>query len=296
MFFNRNDEFFVFALRPIRPESGTHAIGFIVADLPYIPWKHQSGPGFPDLEMVSITLKLLAGLWEFRNDSRSYFHILGAIPLLRHSGGRVLETVDWIQDRLRGTSLPVEIEDDFKSLRGLAFDVARAKDIVESLRRSGGKVQPLPLLDALANFAGRMKSRHPQWLAGVEFSCPIDLKARIHQDALDEILTCLVDNAAVHGSTNGATVRVVLAVEEHTVPVCGGKGEQRLLLTVANDGATISPELTPFLFANRVSTHHNGFGSGLSSARQLAKAFGGDVVLLCANPVEFGVVLEVSNC
>lgn len=294
MFFNRNDEFFVFSLQPIKPDTETSPLAFVVADLPYLPWKHQAGPGFPDLEMVSISLKLLAGLWDFRNDSRSYFHILGALPLLRHTGGRVLETVDWIRDQLKVNSVqfPAGVDSDFAKLRELAVDVARAKDIVASLRRSEGQIKPLALPPLLQQFASRMRTRHPEMLASVSIDCP-DVMARIHPDALQEILTCLVDNAAVHGSKGGVKVNVNLCVSRHPVPEYGGVSSERLLLTVKNDGLPIPAELANFLFANRVSTHHNGFGSGLSSASQLARAFGGDVLLTSSDPVQFALILEL---
>jgi hypothetical protein len=47
------------------------------------------------------------------------------------------------------------------------------------------------------------------------------------------------------------------------------------------------------LFCDAVSTSMgDGHGTGLSSARQVAKAYGGDVVFVSPNPVRFGVVLE----
>lgn len=244
MFFNRNDEFFVFALRPITPDSkSTAPLGFVVADLPYQPWKHQPVPGFPDLEMVSITLNLLAGLWEFRNDARSYFHILGAVGLLRHHGGRVIETVDWIRDRLRDVELSDRVAAEFENLRHQACAVARAKEIMESLRSSEGQVAPLHLKNALLKFAATMETRHLQKLPKVEVDCPSEWTVRIHPDAFDELLTCLVDNAVIHGSRDGAPVRVALTASHCLVPEVGGVQRERLLLTVVNDGNPVPVKL-----------------------------------------------------
>ena len=76
----------------------------------------------------------------------------------------------------------------------------------------------------------------------------------------------------------------------------GGGNGMRVMVTIENDGDVIPEELSPFLFVDRVSTSTRGNGgAGLSSARLLAKAHGGDVVLLSTSPVRFGIVLDIPS-
>jgi signal transduction histidine kinase len=82
-----------------------------------------------------------------------------------------------------------------------------------------------------------------------------------------------------------------VSVAKKAVPL-GAREGWRLLLQIENDGRAIPEDIVPFLFSDGVSTNMEGHGTGLSSARQIAKAYGGDVIFLSANPVRFGVILE----
>ena len=112
---------------------------------------------------------------------------------------------------------------------------------------------------------------------------------------LASILTCLIDNAKQARDKVRDHVCITVRTKLISVPEAKDKVQSRVQIDIENDGPPISPDLAPYLFVNRVSTHVDGTnhrGSGLSSARLQAQAFGGDVILLSPNPVNFAVILE----
>jgi len=293
MFFNRNNEFFVFQLRPVGAEGSERLIGFVIADIAYRPQKHMPGLGFPDLAMTAFALNLIAGLWHARENAKSYFHLLGALPSLRHSGGRIVQAVDEFAEAT-GQSDPTDddVRGKKEQLRSLAVDLARAKEIVDEVRGHARDERILDLRELLLDFGRRAEARH-EGLLRWELVEPFPMSpVRMHSDDLESVLLCLVDNAVIHGrSDNHPTVTCRVSVAKKAVPL-GAREGWRLLLQIENDGTSIPEEIVPFLFSDGVSTNLEGHGTGLSSARQIAKAYGGDVILVCANPVRFGVVLE----
>jgi hypothetical protein len=63
-----------------------------------------------------------------------------------------------------------------------------------------------------------------------------------------------------------------------------------------NLGKPLDSNLVPFLFCERVSSAETGSrGAGLSSARQIARSFGGDVVVWANTPATFAVILKKTD-
>lgn len=109
---------------------------------------------------------------------------------------------------------------------------------------------------------------------GVSFECETPAKAPARVDALRfaQIVSNLFDNAVKYNSAGG---RVTARLEE-----CSGVWR----LLIGNTGPIISPEQTARLFERFFradqSPERPGHGLGLSLARELARAHGGDVTLV----------------
>jgi hypothetical protein len=297
VFRNPHDEFFVFLLRPYDAPDGEGPLGFVVADLAYQPHRHHPGPGFPNLPLAAFTLQLIAGLRRFRNDAASYFHVLRALPTLRHEGHQLAGLVfDVVQTLPIGLLKHADTKESLTRLRAAAEEISKAQAIIsglDSLKRPSS--QCTDLRDCIKAYVARAAQRHSSQLV-----CEISphspaVMVDIHPDALNVVLACLLDNAVKHGGPHGTQVTCQLDWTIPDVPVGGGRMHKRVLLRLSNDGSPIDPHLMPFLFAKTVSTAQSeGHGSGLSSARALAEQFGGDVVVTGCNPVEFQVILRPS--
>lgn len=304
MFWNNNDEFFVFLLRPVGPNGHEEPIGLVIADSPYHPQKHMPGLGFPDLQMTAFALNLIAGLWHLRENTRSHFHMLAAMPAIRHSGGRILLALTQFVDSVQPAGFTDVAKKRLEELEVIARDLARAKGIIEDVRGHARDERIPDLRQFLAEFGNsaqgihnilveERRKIHLEWEIASDF--PGSISIRMHPDDLHSILTCLVSNAVVHGRLQeGSPVKCRLSLtEKREVPLGNKPKETRFLLEIENDGKAIDVDLMSYLFADGVSTDpSNGQGTGLSSARQIAKSYGGDVILMSPYPVRFGVVLE----
>jgi two-component system, OmpR family, sensor kinase len=97
------------------------------------------------------------------------------------------------------------------------------------------------------------------------------------EDLIRRLVTNLLDNAVRH-TPEGGTVSVRL-----------GRREDDYVVTVTNPGTEIAPEARPHLFerfypADRARTARGGgAGLGLALARWVARAHGGDVVLVSSD-------------
>jgi signal transduction histidine kinase len=119
----------------------------------------------------------------------------------------------------------------------------------------------------------------------VECECPPMASARVDPVRFAQIASNLLDNAVKY-NCSGGKVRVTLADD--------GAAWR---LTVANTGAGIAPQHRARLFERFFRAEHtaaeNGHGLGLSLARELARAHGGDVTLLRSDGewTEFAVTI-----
>jgi len=106
----------------------------------------------------------------------------------------------------------------------------------------------------------------------IEVEGPETLTANVDARRLSQIVLNLLDNAVKY-NRDGGRVRVSTT-----------NGPDGLTITVANTGPGIAAEYVPQLFGRffRAGQHADapGQGLGLSIARELARAHGGDVVLV----------------
>jgi PAS domain S-box-containing protein len=162
--------------------------------------------------------------------------------------------------------------------------IARMEQTVQAVRRAHRSGRPstelrrINLADevetALTLFEGR--------LCGVRVHKQVDhgLTALTRVGDLQHVLWNLLDNAIL-AMPSGGVLGVEVALRADGAPV----------ILVADDGDGVSPELDGQLFEPFVSTRPGGSGLGLSTARRLARDWGGDVRLV---PRPRGACFEVS--
>jgi len=92
-----------------------------------------------------------------------------------------------------------------------------------------------------------------------------------------QVIATLLDNALVHG---GGTVTIRTSQTPRSV-----------VIEVRDEGKGVPPELVPRIFERSVSGAPGGTGLGLSLARTVAAADGGQVVLVRPRPAVFALFL-----
>jgi signal transduction histidine kinase len=103
----------------------------------------------------------------------------------------------------------------------------------------------------------------------VEGTISPDIRAACDRQDLNEVIANLLDNAFKHTSSK---IEVSARIE---------KGGDRLLVTIDDDGPGLPPEARDIVFnvGERWDSQVAGSGLGLAIARDLARLYGGDVVL-----------------
>lgn len=191
---------------------------------------------------------------------------------------------------LRG-ELPPESE------RGLARIVASGErlarmleqlsDLTQLQRASGIPVRSARDQDVgllVCKVVDRMRVDNPTRV--VEVQARGACRARIDGEHFDQVLTCLIGNAMVHGDPD-RLIRV------HTEAAQG-----RVRVSVHNHGQPIDPELVPLLFDpwrrdERVGPRSDALGFGLYVAQYIVRAYGGTIELEStqAGGTRFDVIL-----
>ena len=223
----------------------------------------------------------------------SYFYVLQALPTLRHEGPHLGQAVAQLAHAINTvrTKLPRVLD--------ITKEFERAAQFVDTMQADKNAQFVSSLSGALDSLCRKIEDRHPGKLVcrlgAVQHSGIVHVPSGI----LESILTCLTDNAVDTIEDSGQpSVNVEIDVQLREVPEGRQKRAKRALVRVRNDGPAITGELAPFLFAERVSLHHapgGNMGTGLSTARTQARAYGGDVVLLSQKPVTFGIVLDIGT-
>ena len=108
---------------------------------------------------------------------------------------------------------------------------------------------------------------------------------RMDRDQLHQAVWALLNNAA---EATGATSepRVTLSIDRE---------ENRLAITVTDNGVGVDPESAALIFRPFHTTKPKGSGIGLSLARQIARGHGGSLELTGANPTAFRISLPAGN-
>ena len=108
---------------------------------------------------------------------------------------------------------------------------------------------------------------------------------RMDRDQLHQAVWALLNNAAEATSTTSEP-RVSLSIERE---------ENRLAITVTDNGVGVDPESAALIFRPFHTTKPKGSGIGLSLARQIARGHGGSLELTGANPTAFRISLPAGN-
>jgi hypothetical protein len=304
-----NDEYFAFPLIALDAKGRRRQIGFVLADVSYAPGGHVPGMHMPDLEITSTVLHLITGMWLARQQEEAYTHTLGAMHAIRHHGGKVSQVLDTLKGLLPDEiTTKNEIQELLNELERSGSELGKAKRIIEGIQdqrlSDGTPTDPSDIIDEAGRVACNLYSHltfsrltSSTSLSTIPTSPWNGEAVRIPGESLRTIMDCILDNAADFAKTSDGKVSVrcaphLLSVREEGKQTPG----KRILITLENDGPAIDPGLAPFIFADAVSTRTEiGHGTGLSTARQIAKAYRGDVVLLrSAVPVTFGIVLPVA--
>jgi len=101
---------------------------------------------------------------------------------------------------------------------------------------------------------------------------PPGLRVRGNSILIDQILVNLLVNAA---EASRDPIRVALECEPETP----GAGSRRVRISVTDDGPGVPDSLRDSIFHPFFTTHSDGSGLGLTTAREAAREMGGDLVL-----------------
>ena len=161
--------------------------------------------------------------------------------------------------------------------------IARLRRLIEDLldvaSATHGKLQLQPgaleLLGAARTAAGQARQRHPSGAAIDVSGVPVTVRADAAR--VEQMIGNLLDNAAKSGAS---AIRVTV-----------GEGSQWGVLTVADDGAGIPPELLPRILEPVVqeppdgpARTRGGLGLGLTLVSRLAALHGGSLVARSEGP------------
>ncbi|MCD1623430.1 sensor histidine kinase [Citromicrobium bathyomarinum] len=108
---------------------------------------------------------------------------------------------------------------------------------------------------------------------------------RMDRDQLHQAVWALLNNAAEATSATSEP-RVTLSIDHE---------ENRLAITVTDNGVGVDPESAALIFRPFHTTKPKGSGIGLSLARQIARGHGGSLELTGANPTAFKISLPAGN-
>lgn len=167
--------------------------------------------------------------------------------------------------RLALAMLPAkpELRDDIAEMTADVAEMERMIGVYLAFARGEGTehVEPVDLSALLEGVAARARRSG----ANVVTNVPRELTLPLRADAARRAITNLVDNARRYAR------RVVLAAARQ-----GARGVQ---VTVDDDGPGIPPEQREAVFRPFESGASDGTGLGLTIARDIVRAHGGDIVL-----------------
>ncbi len=148
--------------------------------------------------------------------------------------------------------------------------IDRLDALVGELLAMTQRVQPKPAVIDLATFLCAMMAQHRETAAAKALTVAIENAsgtASFDAAVVGRMLGNLLTNAIRHAPQGGS---VIVAAE---------RSPDLLVLTVADNGAGVAPELRDCLFEPFVTGRPEGTGLGLAIARELAEAHGGRLVL-----------------
>lgn len=153
----------------------------------------------------------------------------------------------------------------------------------ERIKGSSPKFETVDLVALLQTVAQSLAPRAIE--AGIDFEVtPTQAPATCEGDPvlLREAVTNLVENALAHGGSEMTYIQLSIT-----------QTNERLHITVENDGNTIEPQNAKHLFDRFAQgAESKGAGLGLSIANEIGKAHGGSVALDSHAPVRFALMVR----
>ena len=148
---------------------------------------------------------------------------------------------------------------------------ARMNGIIENVlnlsRRERSRPEPLDISQWVSRFVEEYRANH-HTEDGQELRATAqapDLSAMVDPAQLNQVVSCLVHNAVVHGHLLGEPARVTVAARR--LPENG-----QTVIEVLDRGPGIPPKVAATIFEPFMTTHEHGTGLGLYIARQLCEA------------------------
>jgi signal transduction histidine kinase len=185
----------------------------------------------------------------------------------------VVNTLDRLGDQLDDQDR-AELDD---ALRSQAERLRRLVDQLLDLSRLDAEsidIHPVPIpirehVEELVEASAGSQAK------GIEVEIPADLTATVDQTVFDRVVSNLITNAVRHGET---PIRVRAARED-----------RHFRLAVEDSGSGVPPDFVQDLFerfsrSDEARARGLGSGLGLSIARSYARAHGGDLVYMDAEP------------
>jgi PAS domain S-box-containing protein len=172
---------------------------------------------------------------------------------------------------------PLDVAAAIADLRAILGQARRAADLLQELCRAARLAEP-QLTESSMNEIVMQVGAHVQPAAdaagvNVQLDLQEDLPPiRVDPAWMQQILINLAVNG-IEAMTDPAVVRRVLTI------VTRGAHDGRIELIVRDTGAGLDPQVAPRAFEPFVTTKRSGMGLGLSIARRLVDALGGELEL-----------------
>lgn len=146
----------------------------------------------------------------------------------------------------------------------------RMNGIIENVlalsRRERSRPESIEVTQWVARFVDEYKAGH--YIDATQLRAvaqPSRLLAMVDPQHLDQVVSCLVQNAMVHGHLPGEPARI-------TVTARRLRENEAIVVEVLDRGPGIPPKVASTIFEPFVTTHEHGNGLGLYIARQLCEA------------------------
>jgi signal transduction histidine kinase len=166
-------------------------------------------------------------------------------------------------------------------------------DFLLSARQRPPERRPTALADSLAYVASLAGGRAAEEGVRLEVRCPEGLAADLDAFQLHQALLNLVLNA-IDATPAGGVVAIAAAASGDDPGRGEGAGGVRLI--VENQGDAIPEEVADRIFEPFFTTKDTGTGLGLTIARNVARAHGGDLELAANRPGLVRMALDLPGC
>jgi two-component system osmolarity sensor histidine kinase EnvZ len=156
-----------------------------------------------------------------------------------------------------------ELRDDVAEMTADVTEMERMIGAYLAFARGEGaeQIEPVDLSALLEGIAARARRSG----ANVATNLPAELTLPLRADATRRAITNLIDNARRHA--------------RHVMVAAAPQGSSSVLVTVDDDGPGIPPEQREKVFRPFETGATDGTGLGLTIARDIVRAHGGDIVL-----------------